>query len=537
MRQVLLGLALLLASWGAQAACNGGSSCSGVSSISCTAGTTASQVNTCVSQAPDGATLTFASGSYTWSGTTIEFSNSKGVTLQGAGIDSSVVTIGSAPIIGMSNTISGTNNKCYRITGFTFQNAPSNLIFWFYGNGTLNCFRIDHNRFHDYDLSAIAIFIGATDSGVNTVINGVIDNNQFTGAGNFMIMKYLSYQDLDVVASTRRGTVNNMFLEDNLIDFDDNDDLGSGCVDIWQGGAVVVRYNDTTNCLWTAHGVTHGGVLNFEFYRNLLRRTSGVTWDDCTRCFHHQGSGEIYAFQNTFYPIGTIGGALALTHYRSATPAAAGYSTGLDRCDGSSTGLPDGNVLANGWPCWFQPGRAPAGGSPAYGSLAPVYVWGNVNNSTGAKVDMEIENPWGATSPSVADHLAANRDYYNAVSVNAQSSASSPFNGTTGMGFGTLSNRPTTCSTGTDPESSGLGGVGYWATNIGEWNAKTSGPDGQLYRCTSGNVWVVHYKPYAYPHPLVVAAGPAPPTNIQAIIASWMKEMMAQYGGNTLKVH
>ena len=36
-----------------------------------------------------------------------------------------------------------------------------------------------------------------------------------------------------------------------------------------------------------------------------------------------------------------------------------------------------------------------------------------------------------------------------------------------GMGFGTLANRPTTCTTGTEVADAGYGGVGYFATDQG----------------------------------------------------------------------
>ena len=56
------------------------------------------------------------------------------------------------------------------------------------------------------------------------------------------------------------------------------------------------------------------------------------------------------------------------------------------------------------------------------------------------------------------------------------------FNGSTGMGVGLLSGRP---STNLKP------GVGYWATD-----KKT------LYRATGSSTWEAIYMPYQYPHPL-----------------------------------
>jgi hypothetical protein len=55
------------------------------------------------------------------------------------------------------------------------------------------------------------------------------------------------------------------------------------------------------------------------------------------------------------------------------------------------------------------------------------------------------------------------------------------FDGTSGMGVGPLAARPT----------SGVSGVGYWATD-----AKT------LYRWSSNIGWEEYYKPYTYPHPM-----------------------------------
>ena len=71
-----------------------------------------------------------------------------------------------------------------------------------------------------------------------------------------------------------------------------------------------------------------------------------------------------------------------------------------------------------------------------------------------------------------------NRDYYLELP-NYDESAS--FNGTAGIGQGSLSARPSTCKPS----------VAYWATDTNT-----------LYQCSSANTWTAYYAPYTYPHPL-----------------------------------
>ena len=114
-------------------------------------------------------------------------------------------------------------------------------------------------------------------------------------------------------------------------------------------------------------------------------------------------------------------------------------------------------------------------------SLYPMYEWGDTY-SGGSITTHTISN--------LNDlGLIANRDWY-AQSSGIQTTSSSPFNGTSGTGWGTLANRPSTCTTG----------VGYAVT--------TSVPN-QLYTCTSANTWTLSYTAYTYPHPLAALSGGA----------------------------
>jgi hypothetical protein len=485
---------LLLPAAEAVAACSGSGT-----TWSCTAGTTITEVNKAYQSGTDPVTITMAAGAYSWTagGEYIILSNTKGLTLQCASPRACKVQHGAGYLLYM-DTLSGDNRKTYRMTGFDIWGGTQSVV-WFYagsGSATMHNCRIDNNTIRDMDpVSApVAIMLGGGGAGK---FKCLIDNNTFSGTVNFAALKYLGPGNPDLYPSSVRGTADNVFLEDNIFNFATAGNLGLGCIDVWWAGSVVARYNDSTNCLWTAHGVSHNTTVNFEFYKNTLRRTRGSgDWAHGQRLFHHQGSGEMLVWGNTFASDEALSGAaMVLTHYRSASPADAGYAEATGRCNGTSSR--DGN-RSLGYPCWMQPGRAPAGGSPIYGTLSPVYVWMNVDNTTGGRVHIWAEDLW-AGPPLVSDHVKENRDFYNAVSKDAQTSSSTPFNGATGMGFGAVARRPATCTTNS---SEAGGGVGYWATDQGEWDAEHGGPDGQLYRCSATNTWTLHYQPYQYPHPL-----------------------------------
>lgn len=156
----------------------------------------------------------------------------------------------------------------------------------------------------------------------------------------------------------------------------------------------------------------------------------------------------------------------------------------------------DGNTDQYGYPLLDQPGYgsgteltntydpAPVATYPASGlaqSHEPVYAW---NNTLGGTVTAMT----AATSPNA---VVENRDFYN---------QSATFDGTVGVGVGTLASRPATCTSG----------VGYWATDQGTWNTSSSNPygvqrsgaDGRLYLCTATDTWGATREPDTYPHAL-----------------------------------
>ena len=479
------GLIWMLWAIPAQAACSGSGT-----TWSCPAGSSSSDVSTVLGNASDGATITFASGSYTWS-SFVSFSNSKGATLICASQGSCTVS-NSGTVLGMNGNLSGTNNHPYRISGFVLRQSGASFTFWFYGAGTLSQLRVDHNTFNTPS-GAVAVFLGENATVAN--FYGVIDHNTMSSSGSSALLNIIGTTNNSPPPSPF-GTINNMFVEDNTVSITTMDNAGDGCMDAWGSAAIVWRHNTTTNCLVTTHGVTHaGGPQNVELYENRLIVNSGASGQgvsDGYRLFHHQGSEEFVAFNNLFTASsGKSGTPLDMMHYRSHPNSIDG---GAAQCDGTRS--IDGNrsttATNRGYPCWRQPGR------DATGKLKPMYVWNNKWSDTAAQIQMSVSD-FGGSPDYFSNQMQANREWYNSVSASAQTSASSPFNGTTGMGFGTLANRPTTCTTNANESG---GGVGYFATD--------AGAQGTLYRCSATNTWTVQYTPYTYPHPLVNGGVPPP---------------------------
>lgn len=514
MKSLILVFISALSAWGV---CTG----SGIT-WSCPAGSTLSDIQTVISSpsSADGMTITLAAGSYTWGAGAVAMNNAKGTTVVCASVGA--CNVSSSGLLFAWNLLGGaTVSKLFRISGFNITSTDRATMFSSCGgggcSGVFTQFRIDDNIFNVAGAPDAAhagttvIILNDTTSQLYTY--GVIDHNTVNSAGSASLVQSVRPED-PTPPALQRGTANNMFIEKNTINIATMTNAGQGCEDNQGPQPLVIRYNTSTNCLWTSHGVRHGpgGTQNTEFYNNNVTMNAGAdsSHQDCTRCWHHQGSGVITTFNNTFTPF-TTKSADSLSVRDAGRSEDNTEDGGVPTvCNGTFTtiqadGKTDGNrspIGSNlGYPCWHQPGRDFAA------VLQPMYEWNNAWSDTTQMIyDIEptLDGPTlcsGSAPFCGPTHYQANRDFFDAVSPLAQSSPTSPFNGTTGMGFGTLANRPTTCSIGgTQVADAGHGGVGYFATD--------SGPMGTLYTCTSNNTWTSAYSPFTYPHPLVANISP-----------------------------
>jgi len=137
--------------------------------------------------------------------------------------------------------------------------------------------------------------------------------------------------------------------------------------------------------------------------------------------------------------------------------------------------------------------------------LEPCYSWNNRNPDN---------SHIGIAANTSTNTIVEGTDYYNEVAGGQQTSSTSPFNGTSGVGWGTLANRPTSGVGGTDITgvTTNPPGTAYWATDVASVNGSTD--KGALY-VWRGSAWVLYYQPYTYPHPLTRDL--QPPSNLQVV--------------------
>src|ERR1700722_1051304 len=276
--------------------------------VACPSGASTSDVNTAVASATSPVTVTFATGSYSWTGGSsgIAIPTNKTITYICATAGACTVTSTTPAIFGVAFFNAGPYTNEVRISGFVFNDSSAGFTIWWCGDGgcsgTWTQIRVDHNTFN-LSAGGVAVFFGENTS-VGAYYYGVLDHNTVASAGSVQLTQMIGAVDPSPPVVSPLGTANNMFLENNTITITTTTDAGDGCIDGWASNNIVARYNTSLNCLWTSHGVTHGGgPQNIEFYNNSASVNSGGVSQgigDGYRLFHHQGSGEFIAFNNSF---------------------------------------------------------------------------------------------------------------------------------------------------------------------------------------------------------------------------------------------
>lgn len=468
-----------LASESVQAACTGSSPTWIAADCSHT------EVAACITAAANGDTVIVPAGECIW---TSSLNISKNITLQGAGIGNTVINRAGTAIKLIETSA--------RITGFTFNLTDSANISMDIAGGV--GWRIDHNKFVNTTtgVSRYSILISSTN--VQSTPYGLVDNNDFvegridTSFSSTIPEARALWAEDHLFGSTDPTGLHTVYIEDNTF----YKSFVSNVVDSGFSGAYVARYNKVTGLTqFQVHSLQEAitrGSRGWEIYGNSFTGAT-PTW---ASIFIRGGTGFVFNNSIANYTYGVI-----FDNVRSFTNIP---TAGL--CDGSSPW--DGNIDTNGWPCRDQIGRGKdlslwteENPYPDQESR-PAYVWSNIKS--GSNIPVYVHNNCG-------DWIQADRDYFE---------YKAAFNGTAGVGCGTMANRPATCTAG----------VGYWATNQSCTDlTSTTGTSpetpiaGTLFKCTSADHWEAYYTPYTYPHPLraedieIDSMPPAAPTGLSII--------------------
>jgi hypothetical protein len=419
-----------------------------------------SDVNSAVSAAAEGDTVSVPSGSCTWnSGLSI----TKGITLQAAGIGSTTITgnVGNDTFLISYAPSTPANNAAFVLTGFTFD-LNSNSLALLLANSDyshpVNKVRIHHNKFLNCVMSG-PHYSGFTIRSGSVL--GVFDNNTVTG--EFLVHNdaYNVYNWDNLTFSF--GDANNFFFEDNTITSGSGSNVNTiGCG--W-GGRYVARYN---TFIYTGaglfpwfdmHGNQPNGVyacMGAEIYGNYLT-SSTVPNGNSVKMFHQRG-GE------------------ALIFFNKAVSSGGYYLFGImEEYDDSidPTTNPEPQHVSNS------------------------YYWNNIGDRQGSAMRTDP----GIDSDCCGVLIADITYFYQG--------------GTVGVGCGT--SLPGTCTTGGGYWLTSQNCSDVDASNMGKSPATPI--SGTLYKCTATNTWTPYYTPYTYPHPLRSLserlAPPAPPQNVR----------------------
>ncbi|HVU06678.1 MAG TPA: peptidoglycan-binding protein [Candidatus Paceibacterota bacterium] len=410
-----------------------------------------SDVNTAYSYTYAGDTLKLPAGTCTGWTSSSGLAIGKAITLQGAGIDQTILEIASTT--GTYNSAAIPIFAPATVRDLTVRTETSgNSGTWFAASA--DGFHFTNVKYVDRTSTTGGYFLYAS-------AYGLVDNSDITSAAGDMELILVRGPSNSWQTANSMGSSSAVFIENSIF-------RGPGYVtDCNSNARCVVRNISITGQMKVdGHGLASNtparGVRQYELYNTTWSAADGA-W---TAIEMRGGTGMIFGNRST-------GGNFLFNEYCATAVWA--------NCGGVQ-------LTAADYPISDQIG---VGKDPKAAHSEPYYVWDTLKNAAQWPINLGY-----GEEALLSGLIVANRDYYI-------SSTSVAFNGTAngtsaGVGTGLLAARPATCTTG----------VAYWATDQGgSWNTiNGTGADGALYTCISTNTWRKSYVPYALPHYLAAAS-------------------------------
>ncbi len=437
-------------------------------------------VQRAVNGAARGDTVTVPPGAFNWAGGTAVLT--RGVTLLGAGRDSTTINH-TAQVIQISPDATAiANEETIRVTGITFdgQNTAGSgnlYLISIQGAGALAAkpfknLAIGNCRLRNAGFQSTAIHVIGQVRGV--IYNNIFDrcDEIFRPFGNGVIDEWLNTAYWPSPSPNLFGSADNLFFEGNTIQWSSAfSGYGPGYVESGQGSRYVLRYNtwNMANAtgyaeIWDAHG-----------FQNFYSTSNYTTGQMVAEYYGNTFTGSSYFRWLSFR------GSHGLVHNNIATNGSGtGVALNIDQYPNACTS--NVNTVFPSTVGKFTP------------EINNTYGWNNTLNGSTKPLTP------GVTGLNCG--ITENNNFYN---------YNAAFDGSVGMGRGT-----------TTPAMSATNGVGYWKCSTA---TPTVDPavvqTGHFYKRVAG-AWVDYYTPYTYPHPLASGAAPYSPTTDTTVV-EWLK--------------
>jgi hypothetical protein len=358
-------------------------------------------VQSAITSAASGDRVLVPAGACTWT-TTVRIPASKGITLQGAGIDQTVITDTLANSFALELDIAA-GNPLTRVTGFTFnangidKAGGQATIGVVASNSALDAFRID--TFKVINLRARGIQVNLDGFEVSGLIDSCTISAPFNDSAKLLSLEGSGPEDSTPFArGLALGTGKFIFVEDCTFNFTSEND---GAIDVYTGGRYVFRHNQVNGTFIGHHGADSGnsrGTHSFEIYDNVFNSAG----HNVSRVMYFRsGTGVVY--NNTV--TGNYSGGIEINNYRSC-----GNFPPWGTCDGTSS-WDENKSGQQGYACLDQVGHVFTQNPGGSNTLEPLYGWNNTMNGSNLKITkVDIGN---SCTRFLKFHMLENRDFYN----------------------------------------------------------------------------------------------------------------------------